>query len=81
MLKFLLFIGISISVIGALILILQGLIHEEAEELCRKPIFLILRAGGEIIVVFFLVVGIVITIKLKNLHRETQFEKTKQKRQ
>lgn len=79
-LKFLLLVGITISVVGALILILQGLIQEGASKLCKQPIFLILRAGGEIIVFFFLAVGIMLTIKLKNMQRETRFEKTKQKR-
>jgi hypothetical protein len=32
-------------------------------------------------VFFFLLVGVVLTIKLKNMQRETKFEKTKQKRQ
>jgi hypothetical protein len=77
MLKFLLLIGISISVIGGVILILQGLLEEKGENLCKRPIFLILRAGGEIIVFFFFAVGVMLTIKLKNLQRETHFEKTK----
>jgi hypothetical protein len=44
------------------------------------PIFLILRAGGEIIVFFLLSIGIVITRSINAQTRETTYEKTKQYR-
>jgi hypothetical protein len=67
MLKFLMLIGISITIIGAVIQFTQGMINEKAGALCRRPVFIILRAGGQIIVFFFLIVGIMLTVKLNKL--------------
>ena len=67
MLKFLMLIGISISIIGAVVLITDGLMTDVPSLLCQRPLFLILRAGGQIIVFFFLSVGIMLTMKLRNL--------------
>jgi len=60
--------GVGIEILGGLILILQGLLSElKAKDFCKVPIFLILRAGGEIIVFFFLAIGILLTYKLKQI--------------
>jgi len=56
------------------------LLIDDPSLLCKRPIFLIIRAGGGLIVLFFLVVGIILTKTLKKLERETLYERTKQKR-
>lgn len=60
-LNMLLMVGLSIMAIGSIFLIYHGLSNVETEQLCRRPLFLILRIGGEFIVYFFLVIGIVLT--------------------
>ncbi len=73
-------VGITITVVGAFISILQGLLSEKPDLLCKRPIFLIIRAGGGLVILFFLTVGIILTKTLKKLERETLYERTKQKR-
>jgi hypothetical protein len=40
-------------------------------------VFLILRAGGEIIIFFFLAVGILLSKTINEMERDTFFERTK----
>jgi hypothetical protein len=61
-LRILILSGFSIMTFGSGYLILNnGLWVNKPDMLCHQPIFLVLRAGGEIIVYFFLAVGIVLT--------------------
>jgi hypothetical protein len=80
LLRVLLIAGLFITIFGALILIMNGILSDPGISLCRRPLFLILRSGGEIIIFFFLSFGIVLTRKINHMQRDTQFEKGKQKR-
>jgi hypothetical protein len=72
-------VGMAVTIIGAFTLILHGLLDESGSMLCRQPLFLILRSGGELIVFFFLATGIALTRKIRSISRETIYEQTKQK--
>jgi hypothetical protein len=76
-LKILMMTGISISVVGGAILMLQSPESRTGNQLCTVPIFLIMRAGGEIVVFFFLAVGVMLTKALRQMDRETMYERTK----
>lgn len=65
--------------IGSIFLIYHGLSNVETEQLCRRPLFLILRIGGEFIVYFFLVIGIVLTKQIRTQTRDTEYERGQQK--
>ena len=69
--------GIGISVVGGFILMLQDPDSRTGNQLCTQPIFLIMRAGGEIVVFFFFAVGIMLTKVLNEMDRETMYERTK----
>ena len=79
-LKILMMTGITISVVGGFIIMLQNADSRDGDQLCTNPVFLVMRAGGEIIVFFFLVVGIMLTKVIGKMDRETKYERTKQKR-
>ena len=64
-------------VAGGAVEIVNGILELDNDKLCKQPVFLILRAGGEIIVFFFLAVGILLTKTLKDLERDTHYERTK----
>jgi hypothetical protein len=70
-LKILMMTGISISVVGGAVLMLQSPESRTGNQLCTVPIFLIMRAGGEIVVFFFLAVGVMLTKALREMDRET----------
>lgn len=72
--------GFSILLLGGVFLILNGILADKPDMLCHQPLFLVLRSGGEIVVYFFLVVGVVLTREIFNQPRETEYEKTKQLR-
>ena len=81
-LNLLVLIGLSVLSIGTLYLLVNRLIEtNNPTQLCRQPIFLILRAGGELVVYFFLVIGVLVTKKIHSIVRETQYERGKQRRQ
>jgi len=80
-LKIGLVIGVAIEVAGLIILcVTQGLATNPSAKLCMDPVFLVLRAGGELITFFFAVIGITITWKVLTFQRKTIFEKTEQLR-
>lgn len=79
-LKILMVTGITISIVGGFIIMLQNADSRDGDNLCTNPVFLVMRAGGEIIVFFFLVVGIMLTKVIGKMDRETKYERTKQKR-
>lgn len=77
-LNILLLIGLSVLSIGTVYLLVNRLIDtQNPTALCRQPIFLILRAGGELVVYFFLVIGILVTQRIRSQVRETQYERGK----
>jgi len=76
-LKILMMTGIAISVVGGIIIMLYDPDSLTGDQLCTQPTFLILRAGGEIVVFFFLAVGVILNKTLKEMDRETMYEKTK----
>jgi hypothetical protein len=61
LLRILILGGFSIMLLGGIFLILNGILVDKPDMLCHQPLFLVLRAGGEIVIYFFLVVGIVLT--------------------
>ena len=61
LLRILILAGFSIMLLGGIFLILNGILADKPDMLCHQPIFLVLRSGGEIVIYFFLVVGIVLT--------------------
>lgn len=79
-LKILMMTGIAISIIGGFIIMLQNAESREGSNLCTNAVFLVMRAGGEIVVFFFLVVGIMLTKVIGKMDRETKYERNKQKR-
>lgn len=79
-LKILMMTGIAISIVGGLILMIQSPDSLGGDQLCAQPVFLIMRAGGDIVVFFFLAVGIMLTKVIREMDRETKYERTKQKR-
>lgn len=83
LLRILMLAGFSIMFIGVVGLLIKNGVTDNQKDmdlLCKQPLFLVLRSGGEIIVFFFLVIGIVITLQIKNQERETTYERTKQLR-
>lgn len=81
-LNILVLVGLSILSIGTVYLLVNRLIDtHNPTQLCRQPIFLILRAGGEIVVYFFLAIGVLVTRKIYSQVRETHYERGKQMRQ
>ncbi len=73
-LKILMMTGITISIVGGFIIMLQNADSRDGDNLCTNPVFLVMRAGGEIIVFFFLVVGIMLTKVIGKMDRETKYE-------
>jgi len=52
-------VGVIIEALGLVILIIyQGLATNNAPKLCTDPVFLILRAGGELITFTFAGIGV-----------------------
>jgi hypothetical protein len=59
--------GLSVMTIGSLYLIVNRFIQTNNPTLlCRQPLFLLLRAGGEIVIYFFLAIGIIVTRKIRS---------------
>jgi hypothetical protein len=71
-------IGVVVEVLGLVILCLyQGLASSASSKLCMDPVFLVLRAGGELMTLLFFVIGVTITRKVLTQQRKTTFEKTR----
>eukprot|EP00347_Sterkiella_histriomuscorum_P014768 403359603 len=50
----------------------------DVTSMCTDPFFIILRSGGQIMILVFLIIGIQITKKVMHFQRSTEYEKTKQ---
>jgi hypothetical protein len=61
LLRIVILVGISILFFGGIYCIFNGILTDKPDMLCHQPIFLVIRAGGEFVIYFFLVIGIVLT--------------------
>lgn len=61
LLKIVMYVGVAFAIVGAVFIFLDGILVPDASALCKKPSFLLLRGGGEVVVLFFLAIGIGLT--------------------
>ena len=61
---------VTINIITIILIILEiqtGFLEKSEEKgLCYQALFLVIRGGGEIVTVIFLVLGIIITVKVQS---------------
>lgn len=75
-LKVCVFLGVAVEAIGLIILcLMQGLATSAPKKLCTDPVFLVLRAGGELITFLLAVIGTTITWKVLSFQRQTIYER------